>query len=218
MFANFNTQDALDAFAIVEQRGHVGLSTDPAKPANTVSSFTADGRIGDQVAKAHLVHRFDPVGIGTRVTMDARFYIPPGGFVDSVILMDLECASCGIDTNPGVRLYLRDGRLRVDRSKIGYPDAFLPIAHTPLKAGKWYRIVWKVMLGDDVTGWSSVHLNGMKVLNAMGAAVLLQEVVDKLASGLTVRSQMDRFQIGITANSNATGTALLVDDMRFAVG
>lgn len=217
MLSDFNSPDALAAFWIVEQRGHVGLSTDPAKPSNRAASFTASGKIGDEVGKAHLVHRFEPVGLGARVTMDARVYVPPGGATDSVILMDLECASCGIDTNPGVRLYLRDGRLRVDRSKIGYADPFLPMAHPKIKPGAWRKIGWVVTLGDDASGSSQVYLDGWKVMDAKGVTVLLQEVVDRLAAGITVRSQMDRFQIGITANSNVTGTALMVDDVAFAV-
>lgn len=202
----------------IEQRGRVAMAADPDDPANAVASFTDDGKSGGKVGKAHLVHRFGPVGIGSRITMEARFYFPPGSFADSVILMDLECASCGLDTNPGVRLYLRDGRPRVDRSKIGIKDAFLPAPDARIGPGAWHWIAWKVTLGDDSNGSSQVYLDGVQVMDARGTTVLLQETVDRLADGLVVRSEMDRFQIGITANSNRKGTALLVDDVGFCIG
>ena len=149
--------------------------------------------------------------------MEGRFLFPQGSLIDSVILMDLECASCGLDTNPGVRLYVREGRLRVDRSKIGIKQSFLPIAPTALTFDAWHRIVWVVVLGDETTGSSQVYLDEALVIDAKGTTVLLQQVVDKIASGLNVLSQMDRFQIGLTANSNRKGASLMLDDVAFCV-
>ena len=86
----------------------------------------AAGPKGKRVGKAGLIHRFAPIGVGSVIDMSARFYFPKGEKTDSIILMDLECAACGLDTNPGLRLYLRNGHLRVDRSKVGIKEPFYP--------------------------------------------------------------------------------------------
>lgn len=218
MLSDFSTGDAEQGFlGAVKQGGTVSTSQDPLDASNPVAAFSDSGKSGGRVGKAHLIYRFDPVSIGRRIVMEGRFFFPQGSLLDSVILMDLECASCGLDTNPGVRLYVREGRLRVDRSKIGIKQPFLPVVPTALTFDAWHRIVWVVVLGDETTGSSQVYLDDALVVDAKGTTVLLQQVVDKIASGLNVLSQMDRFQIGLTANSNRKGASLMLDDVAFCV-
>jgi len=197
------------------QRGEIAVRPDPLRPGNRVVAMRAGGK-GWRVGKAGLIHRFEPISAGSTVIMRASFLIPDGAYRDSVILMDLECASCGIDTNPGVRLYLRDGRLRVDRSKIGLRDAFYPNDPHRVQFNKWHEVEWRVTLGKGNAGRAIVRLDDAVVLDSRGTTILSQEVVSRLAD-VRVDEAVDRFQIGITANSNGRPTRLLVDEISFAV-
>ncbi len=215
--------DGFDALGATEgawamtqlQRGELELAADPLDPANRVIAMRAGGK-ARTVGKAALVHRFVPVGAGRTVVMRGRFFAPEGAALDSVILMDLECASCGLDTNPGVRLYLRDGRLRVDRSKIGHDQAFTPLVADRMARGRWHAIEWRVRLGHGTAGGTTVTLDGATVLDATGDTLLDQAVVRRFAD-VEVTEAVDRFQVGLTANSNPGPTALLMDDVSFAI-
>lgn len=213
--SQFESADAGRGFQFVqEKRGEVRAFKDPKDGGNGVAYMEASKKRGN-VSKSALVLRFPPVPRGTEIEMGAEFYFPNGAALDSVILMDLECASCGPDTNPGVRLYLRDGRLRVDRSKIGVKEPFYPKKATQLTHDAWHEIVWRVRVGDQ-EGTSEVYLDGELVGQDSGTTVLTQRIVDTLAD-LKVREQVDRFQVGLTANSNNRATVMLVDDVWFCV-
>lgn len=216
--SSFETPDVTDGFAAIQsQRGSVTVRSDPHDPANTVAVMTAGPKSSGRVGKADLIHRFDPVPRGGRVRMAARVMVPEGAPLNSVILMDLECASCGLEGNPGIRLYLRDGRLRVDRSKIGLQDAFLPSVGTRLEPGRWHDLVWDVVLGDDAEGRSVVTLDRARVMDAHGTTVLLQRVVSQFED-TRVTEAVDRFQVGVTANSNPVPATAFMDDIRFCSG
>lgn len=195
------------------QRGTIELAGDPAGSTNRVVRMTAGEKVGDQVGKADLIVAYPALGAGHRLVARGRFYFPADSTLNSIILMDIECASCGLDTNPGIRLYLRDGALRVDRSKIGIADAFLPTGPERVTAGAWHTIVWQVTLGIDEAGRSDVYLDGVQVMSAVGTTLISQAVVDQLAPGVTVQEQADRLQLGLTANSNPTPQTLYLDDV-----
>lgn len=214
LLSDFQTGDVAQGFATRQlQQGELSVISDPLDPTNRVAHSTA-GAKGRKVGKAGFIHRFAWMGKGARLSMGARILIPEGSALDSVILMDLECAECGLDTNPGIRLYLRDGRLRVDRSKIGIRDPFYPTADTRLEPGTWHNLVWHVTLGAGNDGQSQVILDGQIVGDARGTTVLTQQIVSKLAD-IAVREGVDRFQVGLTANSNRSATSLLLDDVWF---
>lgn len=194
------------------QRGAIELAADPVERGNHVARMTAAGRLFSEVGKADLILAYSPLGAGRVVEMRGRFFFPAGSRLDSVILMDLECASCGLDTNPGVRLYLRDGLLRVDRAKIGIQAAFLPDIGSGVRIGTWHDIRWEVTLGVGSRGRSRVYLDGTQVMDSRGTTVLSQAVVEQLAP-ITVMEQVDRFQIGLTANSNPVRQTLYLDDV-----
>jgi len=151
------------------------------------------------------------------VKMEARFFFPPGSALDSLILMDLECASCGIDTNPGIRLYLRDGLLRVDRSKIGAFEPMLPTVAKFITSEGWHNISWEVTLGVGNAGRSVVLIDGVKMLDVQGTTILTQAEIDKVAQGIVVRELVDRFQVGMTANSNNSEQTLYLDDVKICL-
>lgn len=202
--------------AVQQQRGSIELGVDPENSKNRIAVFTAGPKNGGRVGKADLIHRYPQIGEGKIVTMSGRFFFPKGTKLNSLILMDLECAKCGPDTNPGIRLYLRNSTIRIDRSKIGIKEPFLPTARMKLETEKWYRIEWVVSLSETRNGNSIVRLDGEVVLDRNGITLLSQEIVRKLTNR-TVISAVDRFQIGLTANSNSSEMSILVDDVSFRV-
>lgn len=206
-----------DVWALAQtQRGHVEKAVDPVDDGNIVALMRAGGKRGGRVGKAALVHRFTPVGMGRTVIMRGSFFFPDNAAVDSVILMDLECASCGLDTNPGVRLYLRDGRLRIDRSKIGLRQALLPHDPRQVSPRRWHVIEWRSTLGHGDGGRSVVLVDGDVVLDARGDTLLSQEIVREFAD-IDVEEAVDRFQVGLTANSNRGESTLLLDNVSFSI-
>lgn len=218
LLSTFDDTSALarDFSRIQRQRGDIDVIADPAVTGNGVARLTAGPKRLGRVGKAALIRDFGPVGAGHVVYMQGNFYFPPDTSLNSIILMDLECASCGPDTNPGIRLYLRDARLRVDRSKVGIRDAFLQNRDVQLRPGRWYEIRWRVVLGDTDTGRSTVWVDGAQVMDASGITLLLQEVVDRYTDR-SVKEQVDRFQVGLTANSNDTPQVVLLDNVSLGV-
>ncbi|WP_264212625.1 hypothetical protein [Leisingera thetidis] len=211
----FDEAGGQGGFAHVQlQRGEAVLAEDPLQPGNRVARLTAGPKKKGKVGKADYVHRFEPLPAGSVILMQARIYFPPGMPLNSVILMDLECASCGLETNPGIRLYLRRGLLRVDRSKVGIKQPFLPTVPRVMTAGVWHELSWQVTLGAGEDGRSLVTLDGEVISDARGTTMLTQEIVSRHMD-VTVREQADRFQIGLTANSNPQAAEMLLDDVRF---
>ena len=185
-----------------EIEGRVAQVMLPAR--GSVLRATAGPRRG-VVPKAALIARPAPMRTGTRLTVSFALMIPPGIPIDSVQVVDLECATCGEGGNPGIRLYLRRGRWRVDRSKIGVRHAWSNDSAPMLVPGRWHQVVWKVTLGDEAHGATQVLLDALQVLRATGATLL------------PGADHADRVQIGITANSNPVPARLYLDDVTIAV-
>lgn len=198
------------------QNGKIDVVQDPARASNMVARMVADGKKRGRVGKADLIKAFSQTGAGHTVEMQARFFAPTGTALNSIILMDLECADCGLDTNPGIRLYLRDRRVRVDRSKIGIKEPFVQNANFKLSNNQWHHIVWRVELGKNSKGRSRVTIDDQLVMDASGTTLLTQEIVDKHAD-IRVREAVDRFQVGLTANSNKNTQSILMDSIRFCI-
>ncbi len=142
------------------------------------------------VGKAAIIVPFPPAGHGT-LQVSAEVYLPADSAANSLILMDAECKDCGLPGNPGLRLYLRRGALRVDRKKIGERHAW--VAEDPLRLvpGEWSTVTWELVLGGEAEGHSRVTLNGETVLENAGRTL---PEGDAMA--------VDRVQVGLTANSN----------------
>ena len=104
-----------------EVRGSVRAAPAPGRPGQVLLARAAPKAGG--VAKADVVARLAPLPPGTDITIAFDLRVPATTPLDSLQLVDLECATCGEGGNPGIRLYLRRGRLRVDRSKIGIAHA-----------------------------------------------------------------------------------------------
>ncbi|HEV2746194.1 MAG TPA: hypothetical protein VGW34_02725 [Allosphingosinicella sp.] len=167
------------------------------------------GPRGDRVPKAALVARPGKAGPGSSVDVAFDLMIPRGAPLNSVHLVDVECATCGTQGNPGIRLYLRHGRLRIDRSKIGVRHAWVDDEAPQLEPGRWHRVEFSTLLGEE-SGAAAVRVDGSIVLRGKGATI----VRSSGGSG----SGADRVQIGITASSNASPAIVHIDNVRIAVG
>lgn len=192
-------------WAIAQQiRGQVRAAPAPARAGLALLARAGPKRNG--VAKADVVARMRPIGPGHRISVAFDLRIPAGTPLNSLQLVDLECATCGQGGNPGIRLYLRRGRLRVDRSKIGIEHAWTRDDAPTLANDSWHRIVWQVRVAADDRGATRVLLDGREVLAATGAT----------AADLS-RVAIDRVQIGITANSNSVPAVAWFDNVRVDV-
>ena len=169
----------------------------PGRPGRALRARAAPKR--GPVTKAAVIARTAPIMTGQHVRVTFDLYVPTGTPINSLQLVDLECATCGEGGNPGIRLYLRRGRLRIDRSKIGIARAWMDDSAPVLAAQRWYRIGLEVLVGER--GSARVTLNGRQVLAGEGATVL------------PGADHVDRVQIGVTANSNAMPATLLIDDV-----
>jgi hypothetical protein len=135
--------------------------------------------------------------------------VPEGAPLNSIHLVDIECASCGEEGNPGIRLYLRHGRLRVDRAKIGVRDAWTNDAAPQLRHGRWHRIELDVTAGFETAGSVRARLDGATVLEAQGDTI--RRPLGGAAPGA------DRIQIGLTASSNAVPAVAWFDNVAVTI-
>ena len=181
-----------------QQNGTVDIVRAPARLGMALRARAAAK--GGSVTKAALVARPPAIRAGRIVRVGFDLMIPAGTPANSLQLVDLECATCGEGGNPGIRLYLRRGRLRIDRSKIGIAKAWIDDAAPVLANGRWYRVGMTVRLGAS-EGAAQVTLDGRTVLIGHG---------DTLLPGA---DHIDRVQIGITANSNPVPATLYLDNV-----
>jgi len=188
-------------WAILQQEdGSADVVAAPDRPGRVLRAMAAAKR--DRVTKADLVARTAPMTEGTAVSIAFDLYVPKATPLNSIQLVDLECATCGEGGNPGIRLYLRNGRLRIDRSKIGIADAWVRDDAPTLTHDRWHHIGLTVRIGADHDGGARVLLDGEEVLAARGATIM------KL-----LRRHIDRVQIGATANSNPVPVTLYFDNV-----
>ena len=212
---------APDRFADEFERG---LCLGGCRGWNWAASQEIDGRLavaggrlraetgprGQRVPKAALIARPAKLPPGARARIAFSLMVPHGAPLNSVHLLDMECASCGESGNPGIRLYLRHGRLRIDRAKIGASHAWTNDAAPRLENGRWHRIDLDVTAGFGAAGTLRARLDGRTVLDESGDTIL--RPTGAAAAGF------DRIQIGITASSNPVPAAAFFDDVSVEIG
>lgn len=205
-----------------------GLCLGSCRGWNWASSQQIDGRIdvvpgrggkvlrartqarGERVPKAALIARPAKIPPGATVRVAFDLMVPEGAPLNSIHLVDLECASCGEEGNPGIRLYLRHGRLRIDRSKIGHFPTWADNDATSLRHGRWHRIQLEIRTGFGDSGRAQVQLDGATVLTGRGDTIIRPDRGAKAGA--------DRIQIGLTASSNTGPAIAYFDNIRVAVG
>jgi hypothetical protein len=200
-----------------------GLCLGGCRGWNWASSQQIDGRLavvngrlraqvqarGKRVPKAALIARPAKIAAGTTARIAFSVMVPQGAPLNSIHLVDLECASCGEEGNPGIRLYLRHGRLRIDRAKIGVRDAWANENAPQLRHGQWHRLVLDVTAGLGAAGQVRARLDGATVLEAQGDTIIRPN------GGAAVGA--DRIQIGLTASSNARPAIAWFDDVAVTI-
>jgi hypothetical protein len=196
---------ALWAFA---QRVEGGLDIVSLRGKGRLLRARAGPRL-TQVPKAALVARPGKIALGSRLQVALDVMIPVGTPLNSIHLIDVECAKCGSDGNPGIRVYLRDGRLRIDRAKIGEANAWTNENAPKLSAGTWHRIRAVVTPGRGRQGRAQVFLDGAEVLDATGSTIV--------QPGRGSSAGADRVQIGVTANSNSRAVTAYFDNVEIRV-
>ena len=177
-----------------------------AREGDRIALRARTGPRGARVPKAALIARPAPMAAGTRVTVSFDLMVPQGAPLNSIHLVDLECATCGAGHNPGIRLYLRDGRLRIDRAKIGHRHAWTNPKAPQLVHGRWHRIALAVTVGHGARGAAEVRLDGEVVLEGKGDT-----------AGPGIAAAADRVQIGLTASSNAVPAVAYFDNVGIAI-
>jgi hypothetical protein len=209
--------------AAVADRFDRGLCLGGCRGWNWASSQQIDGSVavlngrlrartearGERVPKAALIARPAKLMPGGTARIAFSVMVPQGAPLNSIHLLDLECASCGEEGNPGIRLYLRHGRLRIDRSKIGVRDAWTNDVAPQLRHGQWHRVELEMIAGFGSAGRVRVHLDGRTVLEERGDTIV--RPFGGQAAGL------DRIQIGLTASSNAVPATAWFDDVAVTI-
>jgi len=193
-------------WAIAQQEnGRVSASPAPGRSGLALHAQAGPKQDG-RVAKADLVARVAPVPVGGTITVAFDLRVAATTPLNSLQLLDLECATCAEGGNPGVRLYLRRGRLRIDRSKIGIQHAWVNDEAPVLRSDRWHRVVLRLRVDTGDNGGVQVTLDGREVLAARGATVLPGRP-----------AHVDRVQIGITANSNPVPAEAWIDRVAVAI-
>lgn len=205
-------EDAYVRVISQKQNGHISLSED-----GTSAIFTAHEKT-NVVGKSALSAAIDPITTDDPQTINVSFdlKIPSGSPDNSIILADFESTASGIGANPGVRVYLRDGYLRVDRSKIGESEPWYSDQDGPINIDDWNAIEITMIPGANGEGLFEIRLNGQLILSETGNNVLSDEW--KASVGLEdLYSPVDRVQVGLTANSNTVTASVEMRDLEISV-
>ncbi|MEO1140178.1 MAG: hypothetical protein AAFW87_12050 [Pseudomonadota bacterium] len=192
-------------FAMQLNTGAVGISADGNVLHHQVGASSGD------VTKSTLNVGLQPVADSGLIAIEMDFFIPAGSPTDQVFLVDVESSSANTGTNPGVRVYLRDGLFRVDRAKIGEDQSWYA-QHEPVTTDQWYTLRVVVVSGGEDTGEMRIYLNDDLVMQENGATRLTQEMLDPYNFNL-VGGELDRVQLGLTANNGNTEAAVSTRDI-----
>lgn len=216
MLQNYRTEtfDLMDTegveVAMQLNSGDVGMPFD-----GTTLVHTVDASSSGDITKSTVNMGFDPVENGDIITISMDFFIPDGSPTDQIFIADFESSTANTGTHPGVRIFLRDGYLRVDRAKIGEEDGWFA-DHDPIQSGEWNSIEVVLVPGDDDTGQMMIFLNGQLVLQEAGATILTQEALGDTSFTLT-GGEIDRVQVGLTANNGPSEAAIVTSNIELDV-
>jgi|GEM_PF-3798557 len=167
------------------------------------------------VSKASIERKGYSFVAGDTLLMQASFYFEPGADLNDIYLMDIECEEC-YTQRPGPRLKVTNGFIYIDRSKIGIAGSFRGFKAI-IPTGEWFQITWQMVLGKNLSGITRVFLNGLKVLDTTGTNIPDSAIFSAAGVSLTAE-KLDRFEVGLTANSSSKAAVLYVDDIFMGKG
>ncbi|WP_052261743.1 heparin lyase I family protein [Leisingera sp. ANG-M1] len=190
----------IDAETIIQlQDGRIDISDD-----GNVTLMRA-GSAGSKVGKSTYSTAIDSTDNSGLITAEFDFMIPDGMPTSHIYLADIESASASSGYNPGVRIQVRDGIIRVERGKIGIKELW-PADMEELETGRWYSLKVELRPGRGDDGEVRLYLDGEKVVDENG------QTVDTTSSN----SWIDRVQVGLTANVNDYDAALAVRNIEIS--
>ncbi|WP_264212638.1 hypothetical protein [Leisingera thetidis] len=183
------------------QDGRVDISED-----GNVTLMRA-GSAGSKVGKSTYSTAINPTDESGVITAEFDFMIPDGYPLSHIYLADLESNASSSGFNPGVRIQVRDGLIRVERGKIGIKELWPADQDELLQTGQWYSLKVVMRPGNENNGEIQLYLDGKLVVDEQG-----QTMDTRSANG-----DIDRVQIGLTANVNDYDAALAVRNAEVTV-
>lgn len=193
--------------------GRWGSSSDVAVAVDAVGSRTFDCRAapkGRRVGKAYVTKNFPAVLRGQIVEAQATYRIIDAPTDGSLYLMDFECRHCGHKHKAGIRVLFRDGRIRVNRTKLGLSNDFISKPVPQIRVGEPFTLTVRLELGAR-NGQTTVLVNGETVVDRTGINMPLQRIAKQF--GIKIKQeQLDYVQFGITANGSRASTRLMLSD------
>lgn len=175
------------------QEGRLDISED-----GNVTLMRA-GSAGSKVGKSTYSTAISTTDNSGLVTAEFDFMIPDGSPTSHIYLADIESKAASSGYNPGVRIQVRDGIIRVERGKIGIKELW-PADMDKLETGRWYSLKVELRPGAGNDGEVRLYLDGKKVVDEVG------QTIDTTSSN----SWIDTVQVGLTANVNDYDAALAV--------
>lgn len=185
----------IDSETIIQlQDGRVDISD------NGNVTLMRAGSAGSKVGKSTYSTEINTTDDSGLVTAEFDFMIPDGYPTSHIYLADIESNAASSGYNPGVRIQVRDGQIRVERGKIGIKELWAADQDQPLQTGQWYSLKVVMRPGDANNGEIQLYLDGELVVDEQG------QTIDTTSSN----SWIDRVQVGLTANVNDYDAALAV--------
>ena len=229
----FEVQKLLDLLPRDRSRWTHYQSTFPQNKAEIVEAQPQSGKAAlrlfavpstSKVSKSAIEKEDFELRSGRSLRLSAWFLIPPDIDIRNLFLFDIECRNCWPEDSPypnqspGIRLKLqdRDGAPTVERRKIGLKDMKNELAQrAALPRGRWFKLEWRVRLGDEESGESEILIDDKAVFQGQGATLPDPQAFMKW--NIKLRDVLyDRFQVGITANSSPNPIEMLVDTVSFS--
>lgn len=230
----FEVKKFLDLFPHDRSRWTHYQSTFPQNKAELVDAQPQSGETAlrlfavpstSKVSKSDVEKEDFELRAGQTLQVSAWFLIPPEVDIKNLFLIDIECRTCWPENSsypnqsPGIRLKLqdRDGAPTVERGKIGLKNMRNELPkRAALPRGRWFKLEWRVELGNEENGKSEILIDDEVVFRGQGATFLDPQSFMKW--NIQLRDALyDRFQVGITANSSPNPIELFVDTVSFKV-
>lgn len=167
-------------------------------------------RKSNRVGKAFVTKNFPAVKAGDIIEAKARYFIERVPQDGSLYLMDIECRSCGPQWQPGIRVHVRQGQLRVNRSKLRLKKDFVASNTTSIPTGKGFELSMRLRLGEEA-GETVIAIDGRPVIEERGVNMPLEHIFATQNLELA-EEHLDYVQFGVTANSGSSEAEVLFSD------
>ncbi|MEO0775634.1 MAG: hypothetical protein AAFW73_24800 [Bacteroidota bacterium] len=165
---------------------------------------------------------------GSRVKIEADFYLQTEDPVPNLFLLDLECCSCwdpsvGENQCPGIRLKFNGENhfLAVERGKI--LGNTIGQTEVPFPTREWVRLRWELDLSPTGDGRLVLAINDREVINqatrTLPSSEAFREAFAQEGIDFELQSPLgyERVQVGATANPTPHPVELYIDNFSLRV-